>query len=127
LSFKLLILLLLASGLKADYIRWQTDFAKAHQEALKTNKSLMIFLVKEIDNKRLVKLFSAQEVVKEVNKKYVSVLIKKDQESSYPIEMLYTIEYPALFFLDKHELYMCEALRGAFSLDDLKNHLKLCD
>ena len=113
--------------LEASYIKWYSDFDKAHQEALKTDKSLLILLVNKMDKKLLLESFMNQDYIEKINEKYIAVLIKKDQESSYPIEMLFTTQYPSLFILNKHELFVCEALRGDLSADRLKAYLQECD
>lgn len=56
--------------------------------------------------------FIDQKYINNINKKYISVLITKGQNSSYPIEMLYTLTYPTLFFLDENELFITEPIRG---------------
>jgi hypothetical protein len=61
-----------------------------------------------------------QKYIDTINEKYISVLIIKDQKSSYPIEMLYTFTYPSLFFLDENELFIHEPLRGDITPEKLK-------
>ena len=126
---KTLLSLLLSLALNASYVKWQGDYEVAHREALKQNKSLLVLLVdKEIDltKKLLVRSFMNQAYVKEINRKYISVLVTKGQKGSYPIELLYTLEYPALFFLDKHELYSCSKISGDLSSEILSLKLKEC-
>ncbi len=114
-------------NLNADYVKWFFDYNKAHQEALKTEKQLFILLLDTSDNKLLKESFMNQDYISQINKKYIPVLIKKEQKSSYPIEMLFTTQYPSLFILDKYELYVCEALRGEVSADRLNVYLQECN
>ena len=123
----LLFLLFLVLSVEAEHVRWFGNFEKAHQEALKTDKFLFVLLVEEFDSMLLKKSFMNQSYIKELNEKYISVLIKKDQKESYPIEMLYTTEYPSVFILDKHELYICDALRADLSAARLKAYLQKCN
>jgi len=114
-------------SLHAEYVRWFLDYEKAHQEALKQNKSLMVLLLIKSDDTLVEKLFINQNYVPSINENYITVVVKKDQEGSYPIELLYTLEYPTLFLLDKHELYSCEALRGEVNPERLNAYLNRCD
>ena len=125
----IVILFGIFNNLNASHVRWYFDFEKAHQEALKQNKHLMVLLLqkdcptcKEI----LTTTFINQPYIDTINTKFISVVIIKDQTSSYPIEMLYTVTYPALFFLDNTELFCCETLEGNITPQRFKNHLKLC-
>ncbi len=113
--------------LNADYVRWFYAYDKAHQEALRTDKDIFILLVDKLDKNLLKESFMNQNYIEHINKNYVPVLIKKDQKSSYPIEMLFTTHYPSLFILDKYELYVCEALRAEVSADRLNVYLQECN
>ncbi|MFT5835673.1 MAG: thioredoxin-related protein [Sulfurimonas sp.] len=125
----LTLVLLLISTLSANHISWQSNFDKAHQRALKENKKLMVLLIKK-DCKECVQTikisFINQPYIDKINKEYISVLITKDQKSSYPIEMLYTLEYPSLFFLDNKELFVCEPMRGGVTPNKLNSYLEQC-
>jgi hypothetical protein len=113
--------------LQADYIRWFYDYEKAHQVARKENKELMVLLVEKIDKPLMLSTFMNQAYIKTINERYIGVIIKKDEGESYPIELLYTMQYPSLFILDKYELCVCEALRGDINSDRLNAYLKECD
>ncbi len=122
------ILLLLT--LHASHVSWQGDFDKANQQAIKENKKLMVLLIKKdcVTCKKSIKTtFINQSYIDKINKEFISVLVTKNQKSSYPIEMLYTFTYPTLFFLDNRELFICEPIRGGITPDKLKKHLKLCE
>ena len=74
--------------------------------------------------KMLRSTFMNQAYISYINENYVAVLITKAQTQSYPIELLYTLEYPALFFLDSHEIYTKDALFGYITPETLNAHLK---
>jgi len=122
----LLLLLTLSLVLNASYIKWQSDYEKAHKKALKENKNLLILLVDKPSSELIKRSFVNQAYVQEINKKFIAVYVMKNQKSSYPIELLYTLEYPALFFLDKYELYSCEYLSGDLSPSAITQRLKEC-
>jgi len=125
----LFFIFLINLNLFADHINWYPDFEDAHTQALKLNKKVMVLLIKkecqECDD-ALKNAFMNQDYIAKVNEKFVSVIITKGQKNSYPIEMLYTNEYPALFFLDKFELFSCDVLSGRITPKSLKTHLDKC-
>ena len=121
-----IVLLLLVFSLNASYIKWQSDYEKAHSQALKENKNLLILLVDQPSSELIKRSFMNQAYVKEINREFIAVYVMKNQKSSYPIELLYTLEYPALFFLDKYELYSCEYLSGDLTPQLIAQRLKDC-
>lgn len=126
---RLLFSLLLSLSLNASYINWQGDYESAHREALAQNKSLLILLVnknQKATQKLLQETFMNQPYIEEINKNFISILVTKGQKSSYPIELLYTLEYPTLFFLDKYELYSCTELSTEISPKTVSKKLKEC-
>ena len=120
------VLLLFVLSLNGSYIKWQSDYEKAHRVALKENKNLLILLVDKQSSELIKRSFMNQAYVKEINREFIAVYVMKNQKSSYPIELLYTLEYPALFFLDKYELYSCEYLSGELSPELIAQRLKKC-
>jgi len=121
-----LILLFVSSLLLADHVQWQSDFEKARAQAVQEKKGLMIFLIAGNDKvaiKMLSHSFRDQSYIACINKNYVSILIQKGQSSSYPIELLYTLAYPSLFFLDNQELFTKETLSGYITAKTLEKHL----
>jgi thioredoxin-related protein len=119
----ILYLLFFTLTLYANHVRWHSDFDEAHKLALKQNKMLLVLLIKKdcLTCKDTIKTsFMNQKYIDTINEKYISVLIIKDQKSSYPIEMLYTFTYPSLFFLDENELFIHEPLRGDITPEKLK-------
>ena len=121
-----LLFLLLPYVLLAEHVMWQSDYEKARVQALQEGKGIMVFLIEKECPKcteMLQTTFMNQDYVVKINEAYVAVLIIKDQKSSYPIEMLYTLEYPSTFFLTSREGYELEALRGYVTSERFKIHL----
>ena len=113
---KLFLLLLLSSGVFAFSI--ESSYAAAHKRALQEEKLILVFLTKKgfsTASKKLQMLLESKKVTYAIEKKAVFVIIYKDQRESYPIELLYTQEYPTLFFVNNKELFACEAQR--FDID----------
>ena len=124
-----IVFVLLLSSLSANHINWYANYDKAHEEALKEGKGIMIFLIKkdcDICKKTLQKTFMNQSYIDTINSNFVSVIVVKNQKSSYPLEMLYTLEYPVVFFLDNIELFSCNPIYGNITPNSLKNHLEKC-
>ncbi len=122
-----LLFLLLPYVLLAEHVMWQSDYEKARVQALQENKGIMVFLIEKEClqcTKMLQTTFINQAYIAKINEVYVPVLITKDQQSSYPIEMLYTVEYPTTFFLTSREGYEREALRGYATPEMFKNYLQ---
>ena len=113
-------------ALNASYVKWYSDYELAHKIALKENKHMLVLLVDKKDNKLISENFINQTYVEEINREFISVYVMKDQSSSYPIELLYTLEYPAIFFLNRYELYSCESLSGEITPFILSKKLKEC-
>ena len=123
--FVLLLLLLLT--LDANHINWHGDFDKAHKKSIKENKKLMVLLIEkdcDLSQKTIQTIFMNHPYIDKINSEFISILVTKDQKSSYPIEMLYTYTYPTLFFLDNKELFLYEPIRGDITPDKLKSYLK---
>ena len=121
-------LIILSLSLSAENIRWHYHFDTAHAQALKENKALMILLIERESPecyKMLTTTFKNQDYNKKINSLFVSILITKGQKATYPIEMLYTTEYPAIFFLDKNELFIGENLFGYISPSKFNAYLDL--
>jgi len=124
----ILYLILLTLSLSADNIRWHSNYDTAFTQALKEDKMLMVLMIEEDSlacYKMLSTTFMNQNYNKKINSLFISILITKGQKDTYPIEMLYTMEYPALFFLDKNELFVGETIFGYISPTELKAYLDL--
>ena len=126
-SFLLFIMLFLIP-LHADNVRWHSNYDKAHQKALREKKLLMVLLVEKeciLCNEILKTTFQNQPYIKWINKSFVPVLIISGQKQSYPIEMLYTMTYPSVFFLDSEELFIGENIFGYIDPKAFQKHLNL--
>ncbi|MGB5965179.1 MAG: thioredoxin family protein [Sulfurimonadaceae bacterium] len=120
--------LLFAVSLQADHVRWQSDYEKAREKAVKEKKLLMVLLIENECSqcmKMLRTTFKDQSYIKSVNEKYISVLVTNGQKESYPIELLYAIEYPSLFFLDAKEIFTREPITGYVDPDTFEKYLNL--
>lgn len=125
----LVIFILFISVVNANHVSWYGDFEKAHKQALKEGKSLMVLLIKKECKKckeTIKSTFINKSYIDTINDKFISVIVTKNQKESYPIEMLYTFTYPTLFFLDNRELFLCNPIRGEITPESLKTHLELC-
>jgi len=126
---QLILLATFCIGIYANHISWQSNFDKAHQRAIKEKKKLMVLLIEKnskVSIDTIKTTFINQPYIDKINSEYISVLVTKSQKSSYPIEMLYTLTYPSLFFLDNHELFVCKPIRGEVTPNRLKSHLEKC-
>ena len=89
------------------------SYEKAHQKALQEKKVLIVFLTKKgckHCNKELQKILHNKKLHHIIEKKAIFLIVLNTQKETYPIEMLYTDTYPAIFFLDKNELFTCKRL-----------------
>ena len=100
---KYLILWLLPLLLSANFVKWLGNYDDAHQKALKENKPLLVLVVKKNDplSSTVIKnSFMDQTYVDSINAQTVPVIVTYEGKLTYPIEMYYTTEFPALFFVD---------------------------
>ena len=105
----------------------ENNYASAHRKAINTDKILLVYLIKKDCmhcNKELMKIMQNKKLAALIEKKTVYVIINKDQEESYPIEMLYTPHYPTLFFLDRYELFHCKTLEKNIEEKAIENCLE---
>ena len=124
-----LFVLMCNISLQASYIKWYFEYEQARLVALKEKKDLLVLLVEPNINTTkaiLQDIFINQTYIKNIEQKYIAVLIRKNQKSSYPIELLYTLEYPTLFLLDNHELFLCKSLSGEFGVVEVEEYLNSC-
>ena len=104
----------------------ESSYEVAHKKALKSNKTLIVFLTTQDCkhcNDALKKILMDKATSSLIEKNALFSIIHKGQKESYPIEMLFTLEYPTLFFLDKHELFSCDALVSHIDLKKLQKCL----
>ncbi len=124
----LFLLFLLPVVLQADHVRWQGDYEKAREAAVKEKKLLMVLLIEDECTecmKMLRVTFRDQLYIKRINEKYISVLVRRGQKESYPIELLYAITYPSLFFLTSKEIFEKEPITGYADPAAFEKHLEL--
>ena len=122
------MVLLFTVTLQAGHVQWHSGYEDAHKKALKEHKELLVVLfqsVSTVSGRLIQRTFQEQSYIDFLNAHYVAVLVFADQKQSYPIELLYTVEYPALFFLDAHEVYTHDALTGEVTPERLRSHLGL--
>lgn len=111
------ICLLYLLPLQSSALSIESDFESAHQKAVANKRDLIVFLTEKNSprsNKVLQKILNNKEIVEYMEKKAIFVIVVAKRDS-YPIELLYTLEYPTLFFLDREELFFCEPLSGAIT------------
>ena len=98
-----LTLLLGVTLFGAPRLQWYGDYAKAHQEALKYKRALMVLVVKPHDplTQRIVRdvLFN-RNYLTALQERVVAVMVTYEGRASYPIENYYTTQFPALFVVD---------------------------
>lgn len=115
------------TALLSDHIRWQNNFDEALFKAKEEKKEIMLLVLKKECaecKKFFVEVFNDKEVQKEVNRKYIAVVVFFEYENSYPIELFYTQNFPSLFFVSsKDESYLQKPLRGYFTKDDVLKSL----
>ena len=124
----LIFLVFILSFLNASHISWYSNYDKAHEKALKENKILMVYLIEDncfLCKEMLKNTFQNQPYIEKVNEKFISVIVIKNQTQSYPIEMLYTMVYPAVFFLNAQELFIGENIFGYTDPKAFQKHLDL--
>jgi len=122
-----IILFVLLLFFDAEGFKIENRYDTAHQKALKSDKILMVYLTKKNCpdcNKELIKIRNNKKIASLIEKDSIFVVVYQKQKGSYPIEMLYTTYYPALFFLDKYELFICEALQKNIKPQETINCLK---
>ena len=114
-------------SLYANHVHWFANYEKAHLESLRVKKPLMVLMLK--DNSKastavIQKVFMNQPYVDYINENFIPVVILKDQKEIYPFEMLYTLKFPSLFFLNDKELFIKNKIRGNVTPKELKRSLK---
>jgi uncharacterized protein YyaL (SSP411 family) len=109
----------------ASHILWQSNYSKALKQAQQQNKILMVLLIKNNSQscKDIVKnIFTNQSYLKTLNQKTVAVIVNKDSEANYPIEMFYSTTFPTLFFVNpQNEIFIKDPYYGNIDIKDIKN------
>jgi len=120
-------LLLLSSFAFCEHIKWQNDYEKALMEAKKEKREILLLILKKECAKCktiFTDIFNSKEIEEKINEKYISAVVFFEDKNSYPIELFYTQQFPALFFVSKEdESFLEEPLFGEFTKEELKKSL----
>jgi len=123
---KLLLVVFFSVTLFANHINWLGSYNEALQKAKNQGKPLMVLLIKnncKICKDIVYKAFSKQDYIKDLNKKYIAVIVNFNNED-YPVELFYSTDFPTLFFIDsKRETFIKEPWYKMQIIDNLKNKL----
>jgi len=123
---KLLLVVAFSVALFANHINWLGSYNKALQKAKNQGKPLMVLLIKnncKMCKDIVYKAFSNQDYIKDLNKKYIAVIVNFNNED-YPIELFYTTLFPTLFFVDaKSETFIKEPWYQESIINNLKDKL----
>ena len=118
------IVQILLLNLFANHILWQSDYSKALKQAQQQNKTLMVLLIQSNSQacKDIVKnIFTNQPYLKKLNQKTVAVIVNKDGEANYPIEMYYSTIFPTLFFVNpQNEIFIKDPYYGKIDILQIK-------
>ncbi len=106
---------LLTTILQASTIRWYGLFESALRVSQAEKRPMFVVLVeRECDECR--RLFATtlmqKRIVRLVNEKTVPVIVTRENED-YPIELLYTLDYPTIFLLSPEEVLLKPPISGA--------------
>lgn len=114
----MLVLLLSLSpvlGIK-NHVHWVGKYDDALMQAQKEHKNLLVFLVKDkcaLCNNIINDYLMNQKYITTIDHNYIGVIVTYESKSSYPIEMYYSREFPALFFVDSsNEKFIYPTLYG---------------
>ncbi|WP_457593949.1 thioredoxin family protein [Hydrogenimonas sp.] len=117
--------ILLSALVHAQTIRWHGSFESALKAAQKLQKPIFVVLVeRECPDCRTLfaTTFRDENVVRLVSAKTVPVILTRENED-YPIELLYTLAYPALFLLSPHEVLLKGPICGIVDAKSLEKEL----
>jgi len=121
----ILISTIIFSVAECGNIRWYGDYEKALILAKKQNKDLFVVVVSS--NCKICKddfstIFLDIDVVNYINNRYISIIVTKEFQLDYPIELYYTTQYPSYFFASsKDEVFLKNPHYGQISKDSLLN------
>ena len=125
-----LFCILFALSAHATHLQWQGSYELARKRAQAENKNILVFLVYEKNEKTgkmILKNFMNQPYIEKMNTEFIAVIVEKGTRQSYPIELLYTQTYPALFFLSAEELFLCRPLEGVITPSKVSQKLSECN
>jgi len=122
----LISLFLLTTSLFSSSIKWHGDYTKALLSAKKQNKNIILFLQERDcqDCKKMLKttLYN-QDYIKNINDSYISIIVQRENQISYPIELFYTLTYPTIFFINtEDESFLMNPLYGYVTPKNFKHH-----
>ena len=106
----LILLFLLGSlgrGGSDTFVHWRGDYEAARHEAVQTGKRLLLVLVKKpaVGRRLLGAIRDDLALSEKISQRCVAVLVTVYAKARYPIELYYTMKFPAVFLVDaKHEI-----------------------
>ncbi len=106
---------LLCTVLQAATIRWYGSYESALRASRAESRPMFVVLVERgcDECRRLfVESLMQERIVRLVNEKSVPVVVTRENED-YPVELLYTLEYPTIFLLSPEEVLLKPPLSGA--------------
>ena len=112
---QLFLMMIGMASLFSQTLSWRGNYDKAHQEALHTHKPLLVLVVKagDINTERVLRdVLMGQPYIEILNRQVVAVMVTYEGRSSYPIEMYYTTEFPALFLVNEQEQFLHKPIYG---------------
>jgi len=127
--YLLLLSILILCDVHASHISWQKDYETARKKAFNENKNILVFLIEKNTpkiNRIIQNSFINKEYIETIKKKFIAVIVQREALNSYPVELLYTTEFPALFFLSTDELFLCDSLQGIITPYELRKKLLEC-
>lgn len=123
----LFLIFFISTLLFSEHISWQGDYEKSLIEAKRSSKNIVLLVLKKecIKCKSIFsEIFNQQEIEDKINKKYIPIVVFFEDKNSYPIELFYIQNFPALFFVSsKDELFLQEPLFGDFTKDEILKSL----
>ena len=118
-SILVLLLLGVMSSLNAAHVKWYSDYEKALIIAKKQKKPIMLLIRKKdcTDCQKMFEItFLNQNYIKKLNDNYIAVVATYEDENSYPIELFYSLDFPALFFVSSEdESFLTDPIFGFIS------------
>lgn len=121
------IFLLCSQIIFAEHIRWSGNYESSFQVAKSQNKNIFLLILQKEDKKSLAiftNIFADATITKLVNKNFVPVIVFFENIDSYPVELFYTQNFPAIFFVSKDdESYLKPPLIGVFDVVELRKLL----
>ena len=123
---RILAAVLLACLCLAEPVRWQGKFDRALALSRQSGKPMLVLLIKrecEACKEAVATINADAALSRAINTRTVPVVVSKEYED-YPIELLYTLEFPTLFLLSPDERFAAEPMRGGVSLARLRAWLE---